>query len=101
MIKSLISGTALSLVLTASVFAADLPGNKPPVYVPPPPPMWTGFYAGLNAGGTFSGGNGLTTTGVDLLDDFNGGGFPATGLYGATSALGATRLTRLAARSIK
>jgi outer membrane immunogenic protein len=52
MTKSLISGTALSLVLTASVFAADLPDNKPPVYVPPPPPMWTGFYAGLNAGGT-------------------------------------------------
>ena len=36
MMKSLISGTALSLVLTALVFAADLPGNKPPVYVPPP-----------------------------------------------------------------
>ena len=32
MLKSLISGTALSLVLTASVFAADLPDNKPPVY---------------------------------------------------------------------
>ena len=93
MLKSIISGTALSLVLTASVFAADLPGNKPPVYVPPPPPpMWTGFYAGLNAGGTFGGGNGLTTTGVDLLDDFNGGGYPATGLYGATSALGATHV---------
>ena len=34
--------------------AADLP-RKAPVAVPPPPPVysWTGFYAGLNAGGSW------------------------------------------------
>jgi outer membrane immunogenic protein len=40
-----------------SAFAADLPSRKAPPYFPPPPPpppMWTGFYVGLNAGGTWS-----------------------------------------------
>ena len=43
-------GAALAFS-AASAFAADLPSHKapPPVYVPPPP-MWTGFYVGLNAG---------------------------------------------------
>lgn len=44
---------AVSLVslTVASSFAADLPSRKapPPAFVPPPP-MWTGFYAGLNVG---------------------------------------------------
>jgi outer membrane immunogenic protein len=50
--KYLLSATAIMLVLSAgSALAADLPSRKgPPEYVPPPPPMWTGFYAGLNAG---------------------------------------------------
>jgi outer membrane immunogenic protein len=50
--KILLSATALSLALTASAFAADLPSRKAPVVLPPPPPMWTGFYAGVNVGGT-------------------------------------------------
>jgi outer membrane immunogenic protein len=48
---------ALALALSAgSAFAADLPSTKAPPYFPPPPPppMWTGFYVGLNAGGTWS-----------------------------------------------
>ncbi len=46
--------SAASLVaLTTSVLAADLPSRKEPVIAPPPPPMWTGFYAGLNAGYNF------------------------------------------------
>ncbi|HYA80247.1 MAG TPA: outer membrane beta-barrel protein, partial [Methylocystis sp.] len=48
-----------SAIVAASMgtaLAADLPSHKaPPVFVPPPPPLlWTGFYVGLNAGGTFS-----------------------------------------------
>jgi outer membrane immunogenic protein len=52
--KSLLTIAALAL-LSAPAFAADLPARKaPPVLPPPPPPpMWTGFYVGLNAGGTW------------------------------------------------
>ena len=58
--KILLSATALSLALTASAFAADLPSRKaPPAYVPPPPPLtWNGFYAGLNLGGGWSSNSG-------------------------------------------
>ena len=49
--KSFSSAIALAMVLcVGSASAADLPSIKgPPVYVPPPP-LWTGFYVGLNAG---------------------------------------------------
>jgi len=50
--KILLSATALGLALTASAFAADLPSRKAPVVLPPPPPIWTGFYVGVNVGGT-------------------------------------------------
>jgi outer membrane immunogenic protein len=50
--KILLSATALGFALTASAFAADLPSRKAPVVLPPPPPMWTGFYVGVNVGGT-------------------------------------------------
>lgn len=39
--------------LTNVAVAADLPSRKAPVEAPAPAPMWTGFYAGLNAGGGF------------------------------------------------
>lgn len=44
--KAYISGVALALAISAgSAFAAGAPPH-----LPPPPPMWTGFYVGLNAG---------------------------------------------------
>ncbi len=48
----LLATSAIALALsTGSAFAADLPSAKaPPVYLPPPP-SWTGLYAGLNIGG--------------------------------------------------
>jgi outer membrane immunogenic protein len=48
----LASVAALATIAASSAFAADLPSRKAPVYAPPPP-MWTGFYAGLNAGYNF------------------------------------------------
>ena len=60
MLKTSISAAALALALsTGAAMAADLPSHKapPPVYVAPPPPTWTGFYVGLNAGYTWSDSN--------------------------------------------
>lgn len=77
--KILLSATALSLALTASAFAADLPSRKaPPAYVPPPPPLtWNGFYAGLNLGGGWSANSGrnLVSAYWDPNYQFGGQGF--------------------------
>ena len=55
--------SAVSLAaLTTSVFAADLPSRKEPVIAPPPPPMWTGFHVGINAGGTWANNSNLNVT---------------------------------------
>jgi outer membrane immunogenic protein len=86
--KSLLSAAALALVISAgTALAADLPSRKmAPVYVPPPPPpLWTGFYVGLNAGGTFGGDNSSTVSGGPIAV------FNATNAsFNATSAIGAT-----------
>jgi outer membrane immunogenic protein len=58
--KLLLSGVALAALAVGPVLAADLPVRVAPRYAPPPlpPPLpvfsWTGFYVGLNAGGTWS-----------------------------------------------
>jgi outer membrane immunogenic protein len=63
--SSYLSAVVLSVVLSVgSAVAADLPSRKAPPYFPPPPPppMWTGFYVGLNAGGTWSESNSIHTS---------------------------------------
>jgi outer membrane immunogenic protein len=55
------------LLSGVSALAADLPSRKGPAVLPPPPPpppMWTGFYVGLNAGGTWSNNASIQTVGV-------------------------------------
>ena len=56
--KLLLSAASFAL-LTGSALAADLPSRKAAPILPPPPPapMWSGFYAGLNAGGTWTNSN--------------------------------------------
>jgi len=69
--KSPLGAAAIALALSAgSALAADLPSRKAPVEVPPPsPPLWTGLYVGLNAGGTFGGGGDISVTHVDTNPD--------------------------------
>lgn len=56
--KKALSVAALAVALTGSALAADLPSYKSPPPPPlPPPPLWTGFYVGLNAGGTWTSSN--------------------------------------------
>lgn len=62
--KALFSAVSFA-ALAGAAMAADLPSRKAPV-VTAPPPMWTGFYAGLNAGGTWANSN-AQTLGVGLV----------------------------------
>ena len=65
--------TLLSAILAASVafptLAADIPSRKAAPIIDPPPPMWTGFYSGLNAGGTWSNNNSARITTWPLAND--------------------------------
>ncbi len=54
--KVLLSAAAVA-AFTSAAFAADLPSRRaPPVYAPPPVPVftWEGFYLGVNAGADFN-----------------------------------------------
>ena len=68
---------AIALAFSAtSAFAADLPPIKAPSVAPlPPPPLWTGFYAGVNAG--YSWGNVAAVDPGSTQYDFNFGPFPS------------------------
>ncbi len=85
--KETLSVAALALAMTGSAFAADLPSYKAPL----PPPMWTGFYVGLNAGGTWSNSNFVRTTSAPIFA-LDGGA--ANTLYAANSALGASGVSQ-------
>ncbi len=53
MTKGLLSAILIATMLPAgAAISVDLPSTRAPfVYYTPPPPLWTGFYAGLNLGG--------------------------------------------------
>jgi outer membrane immunogenic protein len=80
--------TAVGLLLCAPAYAADLPSRKgpPPVYAAPPPPSWTGFYAGLNAGYGWGASNDVVTSGIGLYDPFGSHGFVANQPVGIGAA---------------
>ena len=66
MIKKLLLSTVVLSVSTVAAFAADLPSRRaPPVYVPPPLPVftWTGGYFGINAGYAFDSSRSFTLAG--------------------------------------
>lgn len=80
--RHVFAASALALALSiGSALAADLPSkNAPPLYTPPlpPPPLWTGFYVGVNAGYTWSNSNTIT----QAYSDSDGAGFGANALIG-------------------
>lgn len=55
--------SAMSLTaFTVSAFAADLPSRKETITAPAPQSTWTGLYAGLNAGGSWSNNSSTSVT---------------------------------------
>ena len=64
----LVSLAALAATSILSASAADLPARKAAPVDPPPAATWTGFYAGLNAGGTWSNNNSARVTTWSLIN---------------------------------
>ena len=61
MIRRILMASAGAFALTGAAFAADLPSRAPPPVFLPPPPLWTGFYLGINAGMQWSASTGINT----------------------------------------
>jgi outer membrane immunogenic protein len=62
MLRRTLLASAGAMALTGAAFAADL--RAPPPVILPPPPLWTGLYVGINAGGTWNSSNTVNTTAV-------------------------------------
>jgi outer membrane immunogenic protein len=63
MLRRIFYASAGLVAISGAALAADL-GTRtfPSIYLPPPaPPLWTGFYLGANAGGTWSSNNTVAT----------------------------------------
>ena len=74
-----------AIALTGAALAADL--RPPPVYLPPPPIFtWTGLYAGINAGYTWSNNNNVDTVTTDVFGNPGLGGGSASGIVSAALA---------------
>jgi len=79
MLRRILLTSAGAMALMGAAQAAEpLP---PP---PPPPPSWTGFYAGINAGGTWTEVNSLSTVTTDAFD-LSGGPFGTASAFLATT----------------
>ncbi|HEY8006541.1 MAG TPA: outer membrane beta-barrel protein [Methylocella sp.] len=82
MIRRILMASAGAFALTGAAFAADLPSRAPPPVFLPPPPLWTGFYLGINAGYEWSASTGINTATANVfsLAGLNGniGGAVAT-----------------------
>ena len=80
--KHVVSALAICAAFVGGpALAADLPvRNAPPptYYEPAPIAIWTGFYVGLNAGGTFGGSDNINVTTASLGPGFS----PAYGAAG-------------------
>jgi len=72
--KLLVAGIAVAAFCGVPALAADLP-TKAPAYSPPPTPMfnWTGFYVGIEGGGTWGSSTHNFTNGTHSPFDVSGG----------------------------
>ena len=81
MIRKVLLSTVALAAISGTAFAADLPSRRaPPVYIPPPIPIfsWTGFYVGGDVGYAF---------GKDLATQYPAGGTPVAFNVGRRSAI--------------
>ncbi len=62
MLRHALLASVCAIALAGVALAADLPSNAPAPVIPPPPPIWDGFFVGVNAGGLFGAGSAVTTT---------------------------------------
>jgi outer membrane immunogenic protein len=88
--KKQLVAMALLAAAVAPASAADLPTRKaPPAPPPPPAPTWTGFYVGLNAGGTWSDKGDISFLSAPVYGNplFEGAWVAAVSAGGATSWL--------------
>jgi len=83
--KAVSALTLFAALASGAANAADLPSRKapPPVYTAPEPvALWTGFYVGLNAGGTFGGSQSANISAGDLFEGV-AGALPGAAFAGA------------------
>jgi outer membrane immunogenic protein len=73
MIRRILMASAGALALSEAAFAADLPSQAPPPVFLPPPPLWTGFYVGINAGYEWSASKDVNIATIGAGNPFNVG----------------------------
>jgi hypothetical protein len=61
-VSRILLASAGPMALSGAAVAAHLTPKAPLPPPPPPPPLWTGFYMGVNAGGTWSNNNAVNTS---------------------------------------
>jgi len=90
MFRRTLLASAGAMALAGTALAADLPSRAPPpVFLPPPPIFsWTGLYAGINAGYTWSNSNLVDTDTADVFGNPALGGGVAAGVASAALATG-------------
>ncbi len=81
-----LGASAITLAISAGpALASDLPSSRelppppPPYFAPAPVSNWSGFYVGLNAGGTFGGDNNVYVAAGALSPNVDAAALSATG----------------------
>ena len=83
--KTIKIASALFVMSSVSAFAGD-PPSVASASVAAPAPMWTGFYAGINAGGTWANNTGAYSQGIPLYTINRSNIFGNTYLPGTNAA---------------
>ena len=84
--KSVFLAALLAALPITATFAADLPSKKEPVVAPVVGPAWTGFYAGLNAGGTWANNNTTNLTTYNIYQPAGSADYVAAALLNGSQS---------------